>query len=691
MPLSDCSPFKCAWIAVLTLLLPFVQAVSQSQIRVTKEARGAFSQLDQKSPFFTCFVQKGKPGRLGTLDRGPLKVGRFWSAFSESATTRQIAKLEATIRKLTKQGRRSRRALKVASAQLAAAKQALQKVAPFREQCPGTSASPAPPQGSPTPGPWPDPTLPPGGEFVGASNSLSPYREALTSAEINHLLDKVAFGGSPQLRDVGMNRGLSELVDALVDGIGTSDELSRLNAATDDWTARGFYFNEDDSELRGIRIWTAEAAQIGQTYRTVFTPDPLREWMTLQMSAHFAVNLDRIGFSYSTFSGHGIPLHWELLRREALGSFRNLAQGMLTDPAMNFWLNNKDNRVGEPNQNFARELLELFTLGAVDPISAKANYGEDSVSAATSFLSGYYESMGKDRDTGRDAVGITYDAALHDSQGAPIFTEIPGAARVQSFTPQAIVDHILSNHPGAPRYLAERFAGQMLYPGLPENIVALLAAKLKSDNYEWKPFLRLVLKSQAMFSRSAERICITSPLESAFKLARRFPPPLVATGEQSRISYYSLYSIFSGAQDAGQGLFRPPSVFGWKGACNINRAGVVARGEGWLTAQKQLNVGRGCIGYMNYLNELKFDFTEALGLLQGDSAEVVASKVYGSLFDAPISPEARVKLASFLTTERNDEGTDRVVSVDLSDEYYVRRKIPRLLCIASGLFESGRR
>jgi hypothetical protein len=526
---------------------------------------------------------------------------------------------------------------------------------------------------------------------VGAANSLSPYREQLSTAEVNHILDKVAFGGSPALREIGTRQGLSALVAALVDGLGTSEELSRLDAATDDWTARGFYFNEDDPELRGIRIWTTEAAQIGQTYRTVFTPNPLREWMTLQMSAHFAVNLDRIGFSYSSFSGHGIPLHWELLRREALGNFRSLTQGMLTDPAMNFWLNNKDNRVGEPNQNFARELLELFTLGAVDPISAQANYGEDSVSAATSFLSGYYESVGRDRDTGLEAVGITYDAALHDSQSLAIFPEILGATRRQSFTPQTIVDHIFSNHPGAPRYLAERFAGQMLYPGLPEEVVAPLAARLKSDNYEWKPFLRLVLKSQAMFSRSAERSCITSPLESAFKLARRFPPPLVGTGEQARASYYALYSIFSGAQDAGQGLFKPPSVFGWKGACNINRAGVVARGEGWLTAQKQLNVGRGCIGYMNYLNELKFNFVEALGLQSGDSAEIVASKVYGALFDAPVSVEARVRLVTFLTTERNDEGIDRAVEVDLSDEYYVRRKIPRLLCIVSGLFESGRR
>ena len=504
-------------------------------------------------------------------------------------------------------------------------------------------------------------------------------------------MDKVAFGGSPELLEIGITQGLTPLVQALVDGISSSAEKESLIFNSNAWSERAFYRNDDDLNLKGVKIWTTEVVQIRQLYRSIFTKDPFHEWMVLQLSAHFAVNLNQIGFSYNDYYGPALEQHWNTLQSEARGNIRHLSKTLLTDPAMNFWLNNKDNRVGEPNQNFARELLELFLLGAIDPISHLPNYDEESIVAATAFLSGYEEVVRRNPIDGREMVGIRFSQSLHDTSAYPIFRGITKAELQQTLSPEGIIDHILNNHPGAPRYLAERFAGNLLYPGLPEGMVQELAQVLVTNDYELKPYLRKILSSEAMFSDASRSACVTSPLESFLKIARKIPPPLVNQGELAQMSFWTLYNSISATREAGQTFFEPPTVFGWKGSCNINRASTISQGEGWLTAQRQLNLQHACISYFNHLNELKTDYASIFKLTISDTAESIASKIYYSLFWKPVPESARIALANYLLTERNDEGATTDTQVDLTNEYYIRRKIPHLVCAMSTLLDSNRR
>jgi uncharacterized protein (DUF1800 family) len=672
-------------LVIISVFLP--NFLNAENIDLTPGNLSHFTLLRTKAPFITCYSTE-KQGRLGTLLQGTVAIGNRWTLLTKSDTTKNLKQVNRKLTNLLRKRRAKRKQIADLKKQQAWWKAADKGLSTFSHSCKKKSPLPAPPD---VPLPWEEPQIPAEGEFKGSATSLSPYREKLSAHEVQHLLDKVAFGGSSELFEIGVTKGLTPLVYALIEGISSSSERDALISNAHIWSERAFYRNEEDSELKGVKIWTTEVIQIRQFYRSIFTKDPFHEWMVLQLSAHFAVNLNQIGFSYSDYNGPALEQHWNTLQSEARGNIRRLSKTLLSDPAMNFWLNNKDNRVGEPNQNFARELLELFLLGAIDPLSHQPNYDEESVVAATAYLSGYEEFTRRNPLDGRDMVGIRFSPALHDNSAYTIFRGIARAERQQTLSPEGVIDHILDNHVGAPRYIAERFAGNLLFPGLSERMVQELAELLIKSDYDLKPYLKKVLSSEAMFSEESRSACITSPLESFLKTARRVPPPLDSTGDLAETSYWALYNSISATREAGQTFFEPPSVFGWKGSCNINRSGAISRGEGWLTAQRQLNLQQACITYFNHLNELKIDYRTIFSLTASDTAESIASKIYYSFFWKPVPEAARVAFAQYLLTERNDEGIDTSTQVNLSSEYYMRRKIPHLVCAMGTLMDSNRR
>ena len=135
----------------------------------------------------------------------------------------------------------------------------------------------------------------------------------------------------------------------------------------------------------------------------------------------------------------------------------------------------------------------------------------------------------------------------------------------------------------------------------------------------------------------------------------------------------------------GQQPFEPPSVFGWKGACNINRAGSVFVGEAWMRTQPILNRSRGCIELMNMLNWMEVDFVSQLGLSSGDSAQTIIQKVASGLYDLNLSADQMSTLLPLLTLEFNDDGSSYPTEPRLDEDWYVRRKITRLVCLLGGL------
>ncbi len=648
------------WKIAILLLLPLqVMAASSEWIAVTRNNIGQFTVLERKGTVVACYQSQ----QLGVLSKASLTVGVRWTKFDQANHDKKINLLEKKLKR--KPRAPAARAIKSEIKNLLKLNQSIKK---HQSAC----------RSSDTP-------EPPGGEFSGNAQSLAPYHEELSEREVRHLLDKVAFGGDERLKSIGISSGLSALVDALVDGVMSDKERQALEAEADRWADKGSWYESD--ELYGKRVWTTEAVQAGQMYRLVYSPEPFKEWMTLALASHFAINLNRIGFSYNSFSHQGLPAYVDLLRTHALGNFADLARGMLTNHAMNEWLDNRNNRIGEPNQNFARELLELFLLGEVDPVTQFHNYYEDSVVAATAYVSGYWEDSEIDSVYGNETMRIRYDEQLHDSASLPVFAGISGVEVTRTFTPTDFVAYVLYQHPGSARYLAERLAGQILYPDLGEVLVADLAQQLKSNGFALKPFLKKVLMSSAFFSAASQGSCVTSPIENFVHIAKGVFPRVapISDAEAERKFYYLLTTTIEAAAASGQKLFEPPSVFAWKGACNINRAGEVARGEGWISMQRVLGRMKGCGDVMNHLNWLEHDFVSRLNLNTKMGAYEIIESVRSSLGIRTLSEAEKDVLSRYLVTELNDQGKRSIREIDLTEDWYVKRKLPRLICLMGEL------
>ncbi len=636
--------------------------LAEMRKRLSVDNRGQFVPLSSSRPFFVCYRPAGDTPRLGTVKTQGLKNDSVWVEFLMPKTQELISNLSQRIERLG-----NRKSSKIYR-QLVRRRNALQLLARKALLVEADCAAP------------------PTNEFQGDSNSLAPYHEKLSRNEVRHLLRKVAFGGSQELEAIGMEQGLSALADALLDGLGGPAEREKLDQESMVWARRGFYFDDDDPDYRGVRIWNMEALHAAQFHRFLFSRNPMHEWLMLMLAGHFATNLNAIDFSYSKYGHYGLLLHWNLLKENALGNLGILSKAMLDDPAMNEWLDNEDNHKGSPNQNFARELLELFILGAIDPITGGKNYDEESVVAATGFVSGYHESSQIDPESGRYVVGSAYDQDLHDQTPRTLFSHISSAQIYGAIEPRELIEHVLTKHPGSTRFLAERFGGQMLYPSLDEDMVAQLAQILLANNLELRPFVRRIITSEAMFSEAARSSCISSPIERTVQLARKIiRKPLPQDGENQEKRFYLLLTLRDTARDAGQSIFEPPSVFGWKGACNINRAGARFRGEGWLSEQRMLNRSHTCGDLMGMLAWLNFDLAGALGISNYRDAREIIRTIADDVFSMRLSAEELDILSDFLKTEQAANGSTTEIRVEPRADYYVWRKVSRLICMLADL------
>lgn len=215
-------------------------------------------------------------------------------------------------------------------------------------------------------------------QFAGDKNSLQPYRDTLTKAEVDSLLGRVGMGGNPQLREM---RSLSAIVDALLDNTESpataqylrnfeASRIGRLNASGDT-TIRWFSWDLPAINMQALRYGA-----------------PLRTWMGYNFwMNHFATDI------YQQSNGGNSEAmidHIMFLRNYGTRSFETLLKGMTSKLLLNTFLNSFDNTNAAPNENFPREMLELFTAGVVDPISGEQNYTEADVESVTKIFAGMY-------------------------------------------------------------------------------------------------------------------------------------------------------------------------------------------------------------------------------------------------------------------------------------------------------------
>jgi uncharacterized protein (DUF1800 family) len=220
----------------------------------------------------------------------------------------------------------------------------------------------------------------------------------------------------------------------------------------------------------------------------------------------------------------------QFFRDHAFDTFDVLLKGVVRTPAMMLWLDLQTSRKGQPNENYARELMELFTLGA-------GNYTEEDVRESARAHTGY----SIDR-----SLNFIFRPALHDN-GQKTFLGQTG-----NFDADSIVDIILQQD-AAPTHFATKLFEFFAYPGPDGATIAPIADVARSSKFDTKQVVRAVLTSDAFYSPQAYRAIVKSPTDYTIGALRLFgaqPEPRLVVGASRQM---------------GQVLFDPPNVAGWPG------------------------------------------------------------------------------------------------------------------------------
>ena len=347
---------------------------------------------------------------------------------------------------------------------------------------------------------------------------------------IAHLMRRAGFGATRDELERLAGQGYEATVERLLDPESQPeldmDELYR-------------YLPQAESSFVGLHV------QTDWIYRMVNTPRPLQERMALFWHHVFATAVSKV--EQSSQMANQVAL----FRRHGMGNYRNLLVELARDPAMIFWLDNQDNHKKAPNENWGRELLELFSMG-VD------NYTENDVYECSRAFTGWtFEPSLPSQPYGQFPWVFRYRPEDHDG-GMKTFLGQTGR-----FNGEDIID-IVVRQPACPtfvcRHLYDFFVAQEPQvpawnidpPGDPDA-VEMLAQTFVDSDYEIKPVLRALFHSD--FFKEAAFRKVRSPIEvvvGALKLTGGLDAPDPEWG-----------TIGLEPQRMGQDLINPPSVEGW--------------------------------------------------------------------------------------------------------------------------------
>ena len=261
--------------------------------------------------------------------------------------------------------------------------------------------------------------------------------------------------------------------------------------------------------------------------RAATSPTPIVEKMTLFWHGLLPTSLNKV------FHHQQLMDQNTLYRTKGLGPIIDLYQDMAIQPAMLRYLDNVDNVAAAPNENFARELMELFLLGV-------GHYTEEDVRASSLAWTGY----GLDSSDER----FVFDASKHHSQPSTFM----GVTKVWS-GPQ-IIDHLIDGpkQTQVSRYLAERMWSFFAYPRPSSAIVDDIAYAMRSGGMRTDATLRAIFTHPDFFSTAAKQGLVRSPFEFVVAM-------MAHTDTPANVAHPEWYGF-----DMGQAVFEPPNVSGWR-------------------------------------------------------------------------------------------------------------------------------
>lgn len=386
---------------------------------------------------------------------------------------------------------------------------------------------------------------------------VEPYAGPWNKAQAMHLLRRTLFGFTQADLDKALSLNAATAVDALLDLGPAPAPPVVVNATVETtipvgttWVDQPYFGDANFERGRTLQSWW-----MGLLLHQGFS---IREKMTLFWHNHFASEWRDVGNSH--FSYHENALH----RSDALGNFKALVKKVTLAPAMLRYLNGNSNTKANPNENYGRELQELFTIGKGPEIAAGnyTHYTEEDVKAAARVLTGWRDVRdtlaAEFRPTQHDATNKTFSSAY----GGAVITGRTGADGALEL--DDLIELIFAQAETA-RHLCRKLYRHFVYyvidAATEKEVIGPMAALLRKD-WEVKPVVALLLKS-AHFHAAANMGCmIKSPLDvvaGTFRLLGAALPDATDVVKQ-----YAVWRGVEGQSSAmQQELLSPPNVAGW--------------------------------------------------------------------------------------------------------------------------------
>jgi uncharacterized protein (DUF1800 family) len=389
-------------------------------------------------------------------------------------------------------------------------------------------------------------------------SGLNPHSGPWTSNEVQHLLKRTMFGSTRADINYFKTKTVSQAVDELLNPAAPlpAPPVNDYNSATviDPAVQPGQTWINAPTNDGTINSLRRQSFKKWWTGVLINQDRSIREKMTLFWANHFGTETNDI------VNAHWVYWHHALLRQNALGNFKQLIKAVTIDAGMLRYLNGYLNTNTAPDENYARELQELFTIGK----DVTPHYTEDDVKKAARVLTGW-------RINGTN-FSVFFDPSRHDStskQFSSFYNNTVIAGRTGAAGANEtddLINMIFTKNEVASficRKLYRWFVYYKIDSATEANVIQPLAAIFRSSNYDIKPVLSALFKSEHFFDVLNQGAVIKSPADHVAGCLREFGV-VFPNSTSEYADAYGMWSYIRGwMQSMSQDLGDPPSVSGW--------------------------------------------------------------------------------------------------------------------------------
>ena len=387
--------------------------------------------------------------------------------------------------------------------------------------------------------------------------ALKQYGGPWDAVHAAHLVRRTMFGSTPADVKTALDKGLTAAVDSLLGSTpAPAEPIAYLKTGAvvegDPWASSAY-----DSGAENVRLAFLQSWWINLMLQQGFS---VREKMMLFWSNHFSTSQLQVKDARYIYKQNA------MLRSNAFGSVKDLAREVTFDPAMLRYLSGNTNTKQSPNENYGREVQELFTIGKGPEVAPGdyVNYTEADVKAAARIFTGWTDVQ--------NGMTTKFNAASHDS-GTKTFSARYGNKTIAGRTTEAgarqeideFLDMIFAQNATAltiVRKLYRWFVDYVITDAIEKDVIEPLAQTLRANDYRVAPVLRELFLSEHFYDNERVGCLIKTPADLVIGTIRQFKPADLFPDDQKKL-HWAYRTVRRTMGTMQMDLFTPPNVAGW--------------------------------------------------------------------------------------------------------------------------------